>query len=979
VPAPEELASLVERFDLQYQHYLSPRYNETQLRVEFIDPLFMALGWDVSNRAGHAEAYKDVVHEYSLKIGGTYKAPDYSFRVGGVRTFFVEAKKPSVDILRDPDPAYQLRRYAWTAKLPISVLTNFRDLVLYDCTGQPQSSDSSSNSRALSIGFREYTDRWDELAELISKEGVLRGGLDRYAATANRRRGTIEVDDAFLSTMERWRYLLADNLAQHNHRLSLRDLNDSVQQIIDRIVFLRIAEDRGIEPYGQLRDLAKRPEAYDRYVTLFKRADTRYNSGLFHFRKDKLIEAPPDLLTPSLRIDDFVIQTIAREMYYPDSPYEFSVLSADILGHVYERFLGSVIYLTDAHHVKVDEKPEVKKAGGIYYTPTHITRRIVRDTVGSLLFGKTPTTARRLRIVDPACGSGSFLIEVYSYLMNWHLDFYLKQTTKVSKQRVFQTPSGEWRLTLEERKRILLDNIYGVDIDRQAVEVTKLSLLLRLLEGETDESVNAQFELIPKRMLPDLENNIKCGNSLLPPDVEDQLALSRDEIEDINPFDWNEEFPDILRAGGFDVVLGNPPYDVLEKDRSKTSWPHAIIHDYVGNRGGPLAEALGGKLNMYRFFVVRSLQLTRQQGRWGMIVPLSLMADVSVARTRKFLLANTTSLTADCFPQKDNPARRVFKQAKLSTVVVTATKSDGSIRAKASMSVRLHPGKDFEKTAVSSLVRVADLSLLDPDSWPVPLTSQEEWDLCRRIHILSHARRLGEVEDYIVTRGEINQTTYRKYIVSDSHCARLIKGVEIGPFKIHSTLSQGEQQWFDSYSYRRDYPTRTAPLSPRLAMQRITGIDEKRRVVVAMVDEAAYFADSTNSIVASGTGKYDLWYLAGLLNSKLMQWRFQITSSNNNVATNQLEALPIVLPDLNDEASRALHDTVCRCARDLTQLNSQLSFARSQEYVSMLRRVKWRWTQLEDAVSNLYALSNDDRKIVERRRPRAAETANLGS
>lgn len=175
----EELLRLVERFERNYDSYQDEGYNEALVRIEFINPLFEALGWDVANKAGYAEAYKDLIHEDAIKIGGATKAPDYSFRIGGARKFFLEAKKPSVRIKDEGAPAYQLRRYAWSAKLPLSILTNFAEFAVYDCRLPPKESDKPSNGRILYLTFREYQDRWDELASIFSKEAVLRGSFDR--------------------------------------------------------------------------------------------------------------------------------------------------------------------------------------------------------------------------------------------------------------------------------------------------------------------------------------------------------------------------------------------------------------------------------------------------------------------------------------------------------------------------------------------------------------------------------------------------------------------------------------------------------------------------------------------------------------------------------------------------------------------------------------------------------------------------------
>jgi len=217
------------------------------VRREFIDPFFEALGWDVTNKAGYAEAYKDVIHEDAIKMGGATKAPDYCFRIGGARKFFLEAKKPAVNIKDDVDPAYQLRRYAWSAKLPLSILTDFAEFAVYDCRLAPKPADKSSVGRVLYLTYKEYADRWDEIEGVFSREAVLRGSFDKFAESKKGKRGTSQVDAEFLSEIESWRDALAKNLALRNPKLSVRDLNFAVQRTIDRIIFLRMCEDRGIE------------------------------------------------------------------------------------------------------------------------------------------------------------------------------------------------------------------------------------------------------------------------------------------------------------------------------------------------------------------------------------------------------------------------------------------------------------------------------------------------------------------------------------------------------------------------------------------------------------------------------------------------------------------------------------------------------------------------------------------------------------
>ncbi len=246
---PTQVGLLVERFVDNRADYLRTDYKEYRLRREFLDPLFTALGWDIDNKAGYAEAYKDVVHEDSIRIGGTAKAPDYSFRVGGARKFFVEAKKPSVRLKDDAASAYQLRRYAWSAKLPLSILTNFDEIAVYDTRARPERYEKASTARLLYLTSADYLTRWDEIASIFSREAVLRGSFDRYAAATTGKRGTAEVDEAFLADIEGWREELARNIALRNRHLSLsrQDLNFAVQATLDRIIFLRICEDRGLE------------------------------------------------------------------------------------------------------------------------------------------------------------------------------------------------------------------------------------------------------------------------------------------------------------------------------------------------------------------------------------------------------------------------------------------------------------------------------------------------------------------------------------------------------------------------------------------------------------------------------------------------------------------------------------------------------------------------------------------------------------
>lgn len=585
------IKELVEKFKSNYKQFHSSEYNETLTRQDFINPFFEYLGWDISNKEGLSQTYRDVIHEDKLKIGKETKAPDYSFRIGGNRVFFVEAKKPSRNLKEDSDAAYQIRRYAWSGKLSVSILTDFEEFAIYDCSKKPSPNDKASMSRIEYINYEDYLNRFDFLYDTFAKENVLRGSLEKYNADAKSKKGTESVDIDFLNSLDDLRTKLASNISKLNS-LSLRDLNFAVQHIIDRIIFLRVAEDRGVENYGDLREacsnLNKKWLAsasprndntinvhndekitskdgnnyYKNIVEIFKKADGKYNSGIFDFSKDKI--------TQNIEVDNKVIKEIINDLYYPKSPYEFSVISVEIIGNAYEQFLGKTITIGKNNaksgqmpKAKIELKPEVRKAGGVYYTPEYIVDYIVENTVGEKIKGKTPKEIANIKIVDPACGSGSFLIGAYKYLLNYHREYYSKQGKKKflgSKEDAI-TEDGE--LALWVKKQILINNIFGVDIDSNAVEVTKLSLLLKCMENETPASIINNQSLFNERALPSLEDNIKCGNSLIGNDFyESQSMLDFDEETQykINCFDWEDEFKNVFACGGFDVVIGNPPY-----------------------------------------------------------------------------------------------------------------------------------------------------------------------------------------------------------------------------------------------------------------------------------------------------------------------------------------------------------------------------------------------------------------------------------
>ncbi|MBW6503959.1 Eco57I restriction-modification methylase domain-containing protein [bacterium] len=1031
--APGEIIELVERFDRNRDAYRSPSYNETQLRREFLDPFFTALGWDIDNRAGWAEAYKEVIHEDAIKIGGFTKAPDYCFRVGGNRKFFVEAKKPAVDIRQDTSPAFQLRRYAWSAKLPLSVLTDFEEFAVYDCRIKPSAADKASAGRIRYFTYAEYSEKWGEIASVFSKDAVLKGSFDKYAETTRSRRGTAEVDAAFLQEIETWRDLLARNLAIRNPRLSQRELNFGVQRTIDRIIFLRICEDRGIEPEGRLLGLTNAPGIYGRLLELYRKADERYNSGLFHFRQEKGRAEEFDRLTPGLTIEDKVLKDILKNLYYPDSPYEFSVLPADILGQVYEQFLGKVIRLTAGHQAKVEDKPEVKKAGGVFYTPTFIVEYIVRNTVGRLLEGKTPKEAEKITILDPACGSGSFLLGAYQLLLDWHRDWYVnhgKEKFATGKRpALYQGMGWEWRLTTAERKRILTNNIFGVDIDPQAVETTKLSLLLKVLEGESEQTLSSQFKLFHERALPDLGGNIKCGNSLIGSDFYQGASgvlpmFGEEERLRINVFDWEKEFPRIFSGDnpGFDVVIGNPPYIRIQ---ALKEWAPLEVEFYKKR----YVSAGKGNYDIYVVFVEKGLSLLNGKGRLGYILPHKFF-NAQYGEPLRGLISKGKHL-AEVVHFGD---RQVFNGATTYTCLMFLDKAGAEAckfekveNLDAWRAARLVNVLDPEPTIPASIVGGIPTNTIGPTEWN--FTVGEGALLFEKLREMPV--KLGDMADIFVGLQTSADDVFIMDLVKDLGSTLrlrsksldsewdiekgivfpLVSGTDVKRYSVLPErqyvlfpyrLDRGSATLIEYESLSKSYPNGASYLSRnkhrledrergrfkdnnwhRFGRNQNVGIQDREKLCVPrLVTQlfAAYDVKGTHFLDNVDVGgitlvdkyrKQGFPYLLGLLNSKLLGWYFPFVSAPfrggwRSANRQFLSQLPIRTINFSERADKARHDRMVALVESMLSRNKQLAAANTgHEKTALQRQIDATDRQIDQLVYELYGLTDDEISIVE--------------
>ncbi|MFA5833294.1 MAG: N-6 DNA methylase [Bacteroidota bacterium] len=1019
--AYKKISDLVDRFEKQYVSYKNSDYNETLTRRDFIDPFFKALGWDIDNEQGFSEAYREVIHEDKIKIGGATKAPDYSFRIGGgKRLFFVEAKKPSVVVKDDILPAYQVRRYGWSAKLSISIVSDFEEFAVYDCTKKPIPTDKASVARIKYLTFRDYLKEFDFIWNTFSKECVFKGSFDKFVLSTVNKKGTATVDKDFLQSLDRWRTLLATSISLNNKDLNEDEINFAVQQTIDRIIFLRIAEDRSVEPYGNLKIALEKGDYYQNLFGIFKEADDKYNSGLFDFKKDKI--------SKNLTIDNKVIKTIVNELYYPESPYEFSVLAVEILGSAYEQFLGKVIRITPAHHAKIEEKPEVRKAGGVYYTPQYIVEYIVQNTVGKLVEGKIPEEISTIKIVDPACGSGSFLIGAYQFLLDWHKNYYSNNgKPSKSKKESLLTPEGN--LTTAEKKRILLNNIYGVDIDSNAVEVTKLSLLLKCMEGETQASISHQLKMFNERVLPTLDSNIKDGNSLIDLDFY-AGELDFGEERKIKPFSWRRAFPEVFNIkikefeeispkekfkkvliksvaiekelneamrdyinttkepptpygfqGGFDIVIGNPPWGADLSDESLS---------YLRTKHSSIIVRM---IDSYMYFIIHSITLLKDNGFFGMIIPSTFLNQSDMQLLRKLIVEKHNLQIVI------NLGEKVFGPKVLNTsTLLVFTKSISK-----------------EKEII-----VADIREYDPDEKGnalkkiIPAEKKQWFDLVKadaqatyftfnslNVALLNKLKKkftsFNEIVEGEIQRG-ISPDYAKAFVISSKEAAskkiekKILKRLVLGKHILRYTNIQTSDLiiYLTSKDNIDDYPNAKAHLTefrkyitcrevaegkhPWYALHRprnpdifltnkFVGLTTTKKLCLTFDDEG-YYATDALYVFKTKVGINEKAILA-VLHSKIFQFLYDTAIQGGQRVIPQVKA--VYLKDLPFPNIEQDQTEIVKLVEQLQNLNSRKATVKLETKISELQgKIDYCESRINEIVYRLYGLTEDEIKIVDR-------------
>lgn len=622
------IRDLVDKFEYNINHYRSKQYNETQLRVDFLDPLFALFGWDITNKKNKPTNEREVLVEESLKQtkSSNIKKPDYTFRLFSERKFFLEAKKPSVDILNDSEPAKQIRRYGFTAKLKISVLSNFEYLIIYDTSDLVSEKDKPSDFRVRIYHYTEFEEKFVEINKLLGYESVYSGVFELEWSYIEEKLKKFSVDDLFLKQINNWRLGLAKELIHTDSNMDESKLNDLVQSYINSLFFLRVCEDRNLEIYQTLLS-SSRDKDINLLIKILKKADKKYNSGLFKMECIDLI----------LGNRKSFIWTIIDELYYPKSPYSFSVFTSDILGNIYEIFLSEKIKI-DCGDVTLRPKEE-NIDRDIVTTPTFIISDILRKTIIKYCQGKTDKQILNSKFADIACGSGAFLLEAFQAIQDILIDFYLKN----DKSKVQQTSLNSYKLHFDIKKQILVSCLFGVDKDFNAVKACQFGLLLKLLEGETNETITTPI-------LPMLDDNIFFGNSLI-----NINWCKESSINIINPFNFNK-----LK---FDIIVGNPPYLSTEEIKNLTPLELPLYKKHY--------ISAFKQFDKYFLFVERAFELLSENGYLGYILPSKFMKVGAGEKLRNLLASNRYVTELISFG-----ANQIFKDKTTYTCLLIARKQN---------------------------------------------------------------------------------------------------------------------------------------------------------------------------------------------------------------------------------------------------------------------------------------------------------------
>ena len=890
--AREEIKALVEKYNKIIESGKAKSYNEEMTKKDFILPLFRALGWSV-------EDSDEVTAEEKISKGRV----DYAFRIEGIPKLFLEAKAIREDLDRK-EFAEQAINYAWHKGATWALLTDFEGIKVFNAEWK---SVNYLQNQFFSINCNRFLDNFEQLW-LLSKESLGLGLIDKEAEKWGKKAKKIPVDKQLLSDLTRFRELLTKNILKNNSSKNLteEDLEEAVQRIIDRLIFIRTLEDKQLEA-PVLQSLIR--ENTNKIISkklndVFRKIDDVYNSKLF-----------TPHLCEELIIDNDILEKIIYGLFKTADNtvhYDFSAIDADVLGNIYEQYLGHVLKKT-AKRASLTEEKSYRKEQGIYYTPTYVVDYIVKNTIGELAKNKR-FDLKNIKVLDPACGSGSFLMKAFDYLVT--LDKKKNGDTSQTKLDLTGASASYGR-----KVEILKENIFGVDLDSKAVEIAQLNLLLKTAEK--------------KHRLPMLQENIKVGNSLI-----DDPAIAGDKA-----FKWEDEFKDVMKDGGFDVVIGNPPYGALFNKNEKNYF--GIKYSYVKS-----------VYESYRLFIEKATRLVNKNGYMGLIIPNTWFYLTNAEHMRKELLSKF-SITKII-----NLSQNVFEDATVDTCIIILK---NNIPPNNKISVYFFP----YKKKINNLEGIKYSIVKQHDLFDTPLSVI---NLKLTVEDLSLIKKI-ETQPFILNNFVKIITGIKPYQVGKGIPPQTRKIVDEKPFTSVEKTDSTFKSWLTGKCINRYcmFPNKefikygewlaepkTADIfeSNRIVVQQIRNPSLPRRIIATFLKGGIYTNNGIHNLLVKN--KDQSYWVLGILNSKMMNFYFSAHYNDLNIKPSNLYNLPYP----KYESKSQLSEFVAQILK-LNKRLIELKDKQTDEKTRLEKEIQKTDNEIDQEVYKIYGITKEEQKIIE--------------
>jgi predicted type IV restriction endonuclease len=894
--AREEVKKLVKEFSA-YTKEEQESKSENQIKSEFIDQLFEALGWDMR---------KDAEREERVLKGRA----DYILRLGNQKVLVIEAKKTNVKLTEEE--GRQAVSYAYHNRIKFAVLTNFKQIRIYHALSNIKNIDRNillDNKGGLIINCENFEEQFDRLL-LLSKESFEKREINKLLSAKDQRQAKT-VDESLLGDLLKIREWLSKEIKSKKNYLEKEKIDEIVQILIDRLIFIRSVEDRGLEPKDFLLnlddDVRNQKVNYQLFPYLkekFKEFNKRYDSKLFE----------DGLLDKEGAFSDEVLHKVIKGLYFGTEDisrerYMFDQIPCDLLGSIYEQYLGHILKGTEKR-IKLESGHGKRKSMGIYYTPPYIVDYIVKNTVGEYIKNKTVDEMLLVKILDPACGSGSFLVRAFEEVCNIVEDKL--RNGKFSVERAaFKDYSN--RLSLHQKITILTNCIYGVDLDEKAVELARLNLLLKLLENEGHET--------KKLLLPHLENNIKCGNSLI-----DDVRVSG------KAFNWKAQFPDVFNQGGFDVVIGNPPYirNTELTDRDKEFFNGKYKSAYK-------------QYDIFLLFFEIGLQFLKQNGFLGFITSNKFIASDYGQKLRALILEESTiELLIDV------SSLRVFKDASTYPVIAVLKKEESKGERNRNR-IEFKEIKEEKDLCHYDFIKIEQSNFFGKnDNRFIADVGNPKFEIIKKIEDES-----SKISDLFLCQRGSPKNKIKITNKKTKEALPCILSKDIG--KYYPKLSD---KVFVVSNLQNKIIGKAKILLPRTVLTLRAAYDNGNCFVMDRI----YF------LISKEKSKINLKFVTAILNSKLIDFYYKINFSTTHVGGGYLDLrgsqiiqFPIRLPTPSQE--KKITDLVSQML-SLQQKYHSLSLP-GNEKERLEQQIKNVDYEIDEEVYKLYGITEKEKKIIE--------------